>query len=379
MKTAIDTLLAQNPVTQDAINAFMAAHTFPLVEDTHVTFVYRGNADAVRLRHFIYGLPTAQPFHRVPDTDFWYFSIELPAKSRIEYKLEIQRGDHNEWIRDPLNPHLAQDPFGANSVCQGHGYERPKWTEPNPEARRGTFEDIYIHHTPFGNTRRVTVYLPARYRPATRRYPLLLVHDGGDYVNYADLKIVLDNVIHDLEVAPLIVALTHPVDRMTEYPNNEPHCRFLAETLLPLMEERYPLLGVPSARGLMGASFGAVASLATAWRYPGVFGRLLLQSGSFAFTDIGTHHRGPAFDRVVEFVNAFRKDPGKPSDRVYLSCGTYESLIYENRSIVPLLQSTGMSVRYEEARDGHNWDNWRDRLRHGLSWLFPGPLWMVYE
>ena len=36
-------------------------------------------------------------------------------------------------------------------------------------------------------------------------------------------------------------------------------------------------------------------------------------------------------------------------------------------------------VRYEEARDGHNWENWRDRLRSGLSWLFPGPLWMVYE
>ena len=24
-------------------------------------------------------------------------------------------------------------------------------------------------------------------------------------------------------------------------------------------------------------------------------------------------------------------------------------------------------------------ENWRDRLREGLSWLFPGPLWMVYE
>src|SRR5690606_25458350 len=127
------------------------------------------------------------------------------------------------------------------------------------------------------------------------------------------------------------------------------------------------------------ASFGAVASLSTAWRYPGTFGRLLLQSGSFAFTDIGHHQRGPVFDRVVQFVNEFRKDPGKPSERVFVSCGTYESLIYENRSMLPLLQATGMTVRYEEARDGHNWENWRDRLRVALSWLFPGPLWMVYE
>ncbi|MBL8756749.1 MAG: enterochelin esterase, partial [Planctomycetes bacterium] len=43
------------------------------------------------------------------------------------------------------------------------------------------------------------------------------------------------------------------------------------------------------------------------------------------------------------------------------------------------LQETGMQVRFREANDGHNWENWRDRLREGLSWLFPGPLWLVYE
>ena len=106
---------------------------------------------------------------------------------------------------------------------------------------------------------------------------------------------------------------------------------------------------------------------------------MLVQSGSFVFSDIGDHDRGPVFDPVVDFVNSFREEPTRPADKVFISCGIFEALIYENRSIVPLLQSTGMEVRYVEARDGHNWDNWRDRLREGLSWLFPGPLWMVYE
>ena len=82
---------------------------------------------------------------------------------------------------------------------------------------------------------------------------------------------------------------------------------------------------------------------------------------------------------MVKFVNAFRADPGTPAEKIFMSCGRYESLIYENRSMLPLLQSTGMNVRYTESRDGHNWENWRDRLREGLSWLFPGPLWLVYE
>ena len=136
----------------------------------------------------------------------------------------------------------------------------------------------------------------------------------------------------------------------------------------------------PQRRCLMGASFGAVASLSTAYRYPGFYGRLLLQSGSFAFTDIGDHnHRGPLFDPIVQMINRYRAEPTVLSEKIYVSVGQYESLIYENRSIVPLLQSTGMDVKYEEARDGHNWENWRDRLRSGLSWIFPGPLWMVYE
>ena len=121
------------------------------------------------------------------------------------------------------------------------------------------------------------------------------------------------------------------------------------------------------------------ASFHTAWRHPGTFGNLLLQSGSFAFTDIGKSQKSPVLEPVVNFVNEFRADPGKPVERIFVSCGTYESLIYENRSLVPLLQKSGMDVKYVEARDGHNWENWRDRLREGLSWLFPGPIGLVYE
>lgn len=129
----------------------------------------------------------------------------------------------------------------------------------------------------------------------------------------------------------------------------------------------------------MGASFGAVASFSTAVRYPRMFDRLMLLSGSFAFTDIGPSRRGPVFDPVVSFVNAFRRAPLRVAEQAFLSCGVYESLIYENRSMLPVLQATGMEVRYVESHDGHNWENWRDRSREGLSWLFPGPQWLVYE
>jgi hypothetical protein len=43
-----------------------------------------------------------------------------------------------------LNPVRASDPFGANSVCQGYGYERPGWTLADPSARTGTLDEIRI-------------------------------------------------------------------------------------------------------------------------------------------------------------------------------------------------------------------------------------------
>jgi len=375
---AIQELRRRRRVSPDELESFLRAHAFPLVEGQTVTFVWRGEAERVALRHWIYGLPSSQPLRRIDGSDLWFLSIDLPLGSRVEYKFEIQRSGHLELVTDPLNTHVATDPMGTNSVVHAPGYEVPDYTYFDPEARPGSVETIVLASTAFGEPRPVHVYLPARFRP-TRRYALLVVHDGADFLRFAGLKTVLDNLIHRLEIPPLIAALTDSPRRLVEYADDPRHAEFLAGELVPLMEQRYPLARTRDARCLLGASFGAVASLSAAWRHPGVFGNLALLSGSFAFTDIGAHDRGPVFDPVVEFVNAFRANPGRPSERIYLACGIYESLIYYNRSLYPLLQSTGMSVRFSEVRDGHNWENWRDRLREGLSWLFPGPLWMVYE
>ncbi|MDC3378798.1 alpha/beta hydrolase-fold protein [Planctomycetota bacterium] len=376
---ALQALLEHGPPSSDAIDTFIKENgPFPIREGTNTTFVFWGAADSVRWQHWIFGLPTSQEFHRVEGTDLWHLTVDLRKESRIEYKLLLDYGDRRALIRDPLNPLRAIDPYGANSVCATFGYERPSWTWPSEETRPGRMDTFVIHSEAFGDERHIQVYRPARFRPSCR-YPLLVVHDGTDYQRFSTIKIVLDNLIHALEIPPMIVCFTNPGDRLYEYAADPRHADHIVNEILPVLDDLYPLEERLLSRCLMGASFGAVASLSTAWRHPNAFGKLLLQSGSFAFTDIGTHERGRAFDPVVEFMNEFRKAPGKPAEKIYLSCGIYESLIYENRSMVPLLQDCGVDIRFEEARDGHNWENWRDRLRNGLSWLFPGPLWMVYE
>lgn len=365
--------------TPEAVTAFLAAHAFPLVEGSSVTFAFRGEAEGVVLRHWIFGLETSNELVRLPNTDLFYLSLEIPPQSRVEYKFEVKRHGGSQWIEDPLNPHRARDPFGANSVVHGEGYSVPSWIHPDPLSRAGLLEPFSFNSRALDGPRHGHIYLPARFRK-TRLYPLLVVHDGSDYLRFTGMKVILDNLIHRLEIPDCIVAFVDSPDRLREYANDERHARFLTEELIPDLTRRLPLLDRPGSRCLMGASFGGVAALSTAFRYPGFYGRLLLQSGSFAFTDIGhRNRRGPLFDNVVSFMNEFRAKPTAVSERVFMSCGVYESLIYENRSLVPLLQETGMQVKLVEARDGHNWENWRDRLREGMSWTFPGPLMMIYE
>jgi enterochelin esterase-like enzyme len=380
-KLAINRLRERLPASDaGVIDRFLLRHTAPIIEGRFATFLWRGDADEVMVRHRVVGLPDPLPLRRLPQTDLWYVTIELPEGSRVEYQFDIvSRGVRQEHINDPLNPRLAHGPFGSSSVAAAAGYVVPSWCLPDPEARPGSLDSISLRSKALRREQWLRLYKPARFREVAR-YPLLIVHDGDDYLNYAAAKTVLDNLIHRGEVAPLVAAFVPPGDRLVEYANHAPHARFLARELVPFLNERLPLIDLPEGRCLMGSSFGGVASLSTAVRYPTMFGSLLLESGSFVFTDIGAAHGGgPVFDPVVKFVNAYRARPRVVANRIYQTCGVYEPLITPNRSMVSTFRDAGMTVRYVEARDGHNWENWRDRLRDALTWIFPGEQKFVYE
>jgi enterochelin esterase family protein len=378
-RLAINRLKDRKPLDARAVDAFLGRHEVPIVEGSYCTFLFRGEADEVLLAQRIVGLPDRIPLRRLWGTDLWCLVLELPHGSRVNYQLELRRGSHVESINDPLNPKLSYSPVGTSSVCFGPGYRTPEWTQPDPEARRGELVELRVHSRSLRRECPVLVYLPARYRP-TASYPLLVVHDGPDFLQYAAAQTVLDNLIHRLDVAETIVAFLRPEDRLTEYANSTAHSRFLAHELVPQLEAQLPLVGKPSGRCLLGSSFGAVASLAAAVRSPGTYGSLVLMSGSFVFTDIGMDHGGgEVFDPVVRFVNKYRARPTHVADRLFVSCGVYEPLIVPNRSMVPTFESAGMTVRFVESFDGHNWENWRDRLRDALSWIYPGRQKFVYE
>jgi enterochelin esterase-like enzyme len=345
---------------------------FPIVTEGACTFAFNGPVISVRLVHFGIGLPDDLAFEPTGESGWWLLALSVPEGSRIEYKLEVVDSFGTRLVEDPLNPSVASHPFGVNSVCEARGYVAPDWALADPTVEGGRLVEFELDSAALQRHTTTSVYLPAGFTDTPpEHYPLLVVHDGGDYLRYAAAATVLDNLIGRGEMPPTVAAFIHPGERLAEYADDPRHAAHLSAELVPALEASYPLAATPAGRCLMGASFGAVASLSAAWRSPDQFGRLLFQSGSFAGAGQGCRRRPePLWLPVRQFVQAFLAEPVRVAERVFVSCGRYESLICENRGMVPVLEGTEASVRFFESMDGHNWACWRDSLGLALPWLF---------
>lgn len=358
---APEELLDLSQASADEVDRYLKRTSFPLVAPGRATFIYRGSAQAVSLRPMIAGFPGTHRFEPLNGHDLWWLGLSLPDGARLEYKLEVLADHHALWVNDPLNPLTTTNPFGTNSVCRAYGYRVPDFAQVHEGTPTGNFADLWVPSA-LGGERKITIYEPAGFKPEDES-PLLVVHDGGDYLTYGSMALVLDNLIAWGRIPPLLVAFSWPVERLLEYAAYPPHADFVVNEALPAIGDRYRL---GSLRVLMGASLGAVAALHTAWRHPGTFGGLLLQSGTFA--------QAPGWGAAQGVLGPIagllhRLEPSALPHRIFLSCGTYERMIGENRFMAERLRRTGLSVRYSESRDGHTWEAWRDRLEEGLSWV----------
>ncbi len=182
--------------------------------------------------------------------------------------------------------------MGSSSVCAAIGYRVPEWVTADPEARPGTLVEEQVR-SKGPAARPAGADLPAAPFNRAQRYPLLVVHDGTDYLQFAAMKTVLDNLIHRLDIDRSSRSSCRRANRLKEYPNHAPHARFIARELVPNAHRAAAPDRRPEARCPHGQLVRRRRlALERRVRYPGFFGSLLLQSASLVFTDIGFEHVG---------------------------------------------------------------------------------------
>ena len=106
------------------------------------------------------------------DCASWFPVIEdipdfCPEGSRVEYQIEIRRGEHYERFNDPLNPRLSHSPVGSSSVC--FGWARAASPSVNAASLAQILDIAWSVCSASSTTPRLKASIMARTEPRTRR------------------------------------------------------------------------------------------------------------------------------------------------------------------------------------------------------------------
>jgi enterochelin esterase family protein len=282
----------------------------------------------------------------------WRLTFARPEVDRLEYLIGVD----GSFVTDPGNPLRAPGPFGDKSVVEWPEYERPAWLD--SIADQGPVEELELRSRTL--VARVRVLLYSTPEPPGADAPLIVVHDGPEYAEYAGLTRFLDAMSWEERIPPLRAALIQPVDRNETYSASALYAGTLVRELLPQIAQRAP----HSVRIGMGASLGALAMLHAHVRDPTAFDGLLLQSGSFFRQRYDKHESDfPRYRRITRFVGAvLGRGDVERTIPVAITCGTGEENRANNEDLAAALAEQGYAAWLAHVRDGHTWTGWRDSL-----------------
>jgi enterochelin esterase-like enzyme len=339
----------------------------PLIDGERVTFVWEGESAPGLVGDFNqWGQsPTGITYLERVVPNVWAVTLTLPVDAYMEYIFTSDPDDDDARLLDPLNPLQVSNGIGKVN----NYFLMPECHDPNldqfisglPQGRV-TRHTISSESLVLGMRRDVWLYHP----PTKAPVPLLVVLDGRDYMRLADITQMVANMIGLNLIRPIALALLDNAKqgRFVEYNASEAAVMMINTFLIPLTYAHLKLIDTdnqPGAWGIMGASMGATQALYTALRQPQIFGKVIGQSGVFNIQING----------IDSLVMKLVKDASRKDLKLWLDCGTYDTLLDSNRAMHALLKERGYDVAYHEFNAGHNYSAWSMSLPEALKVLFP--------
>ena len=318
---------------------------------------------AVRLRADVFKRVGAPEFERRGRSRTWEVRVRRPdGIARLEYQLEVERADGSrEWICDPANPLRTSSPFGDRSVLEFDGYDAPGWVR-DEEAEAGLVEPFAFRSSGLRTTVEGLLWSPHDV-DGDVPLPLLVVHDGPEYAEHAQLLRLFDAATAGLELRPFRAALLQPPgDRNETYSASARYANALEREIVPQLTKLASAIDLRGARVGMGASLGALAAFHAHRLHPRLFGGLFLQSASF-FTGATDpqERRFSRFVRIARFTTRVKRSTTwRDPIPVVMTCGRAEENVANNRLLREALVRQRYDVRLHEHPDVHNWVSWRD-------------------
>lgn len=255
----------------------------------------------------------------------------------------------------------------------------PAWQQQR-DVPHGVVQRLEYSSKSIDKPREALVYLPPGYGGGTDRYPVLyLLHGaGGDesvWNERMQANVILDNLIADGDLAPLVVVMPHGfTNRM---PNDqrprtaaaykvemEEFAADFVSDLVPLVESRYRVVADRAHRAIAGNSMGGGQALAIGLTHPQMFSGVASFSAAM---QIANNTDWGGIDMAAALANA---DAINELDMLWIACGTEDTLFNVNRLFSDQLTKAGVEHTFRISLGAHTPAVWSVYLHEVARQLF---------
>ena len=226
-----------------------------------------------------------------------------------------------------------------------------------------------------GMTVGFNIILPRDYATSTRRYPVLyLLHGFTDhYPAWVSYSRITDYARGYQEI------IVMPEGDNGFYTNSHEDANlawedFIVLDLIPYVDGHYRTVALRQGRAIAGLSMGGYGAMKLGLKHPDMFAATASLSGALAAArHREAHSDDPEFQKLVANVfgppdnparaaedpfELVRKVPAEMRPQLYLSVGSEDSLLQENRDFVKLLSELKIPYQYREFPGKHEWPVW---------------------
>jgi enterochelin esterase-like enzyme len=293
---------------------------------------------------------------RIEGTSWSYLESTSYTNARLEYGFLFDK----EYISDPFNPRTVQAFAGPRSEVRMPFFTKQAEIDELGSAPKGEVIAETIASRSLGGTRRVWFYLPPGYAAAADTlFPTVYVLDGANYVEKMDVPRVLDHLIANKVIPPVIAIFSEPADRQEEYSRNPKWRAFITTELVPMVDKRLRTFPSPDHRVILGSSLAAYGAVDLAVSAPSVFGLCAAIA--------------PPVQTATVVSNQANARAAAVSIKFFVLGGVYDSMIDGARLLRTTLDEYSAPVSYLEVSEGHNTNTFRAHLDDALKALLPSP------
>lgn len=319
-------------------------------------------------------------FSHIAGTDVYFFEIELPLAWAGSYVVVTASEEAPEtdcaatrrtWWQTQLKRNAQIDPLSPHRFYTGHLARYINQIQ--LKNTKSLIDDCPITKTfQWSSALSKTDYLVdvfvSDYSQLTK-LPLLIFLDGQVWSRELSILPDLQHLTASKKIRPAVYVFIHSLNgqqRQQDYGCHDAFSQALAHELIEILSKEYSFISKTDIT-LCGQSLGGLCALHSTLLFPTIFTSLILQSGSYWWSDfsnstLGQDHTGNILELLQNLSHPLSK-----TTQIYISAGTYETDMRDDAcQLYQQLQSFNQ-VSFHSFSGGHDAVNWRSDLLKALQ------------